>query len=120
MFVTINKEIFKVKVCKTKSETQRGMMGREFIGFDGILFFMGKGEHSFWMLNCIIPLDIIFIDENHRITKIHHNCEPCEPYEYELCQTYEGSGTYVLEIEGGRCQDENIEEGDICKFLIKV
>ena len=96
------------------------MMGREFIGFDGILFFMGKGEHSFWMLNCIIPLDIIFIDENHRITKIHHNCEPCEPYEYELCQTYEGSGTYVLEIEGGRCQDENIEEGDICKFLIKV
>ena len=120
MFVTINKEIFKVKVCKTKSETQRGMMGREFIGFDGILFFMGKGEHSFWMLNCIIPLDIIFIDENHRITKIHHNCEPCEPYEYELCQTYEGSGTYVLEIEGGRCQDENIEEGDICKFLIKI
>ena len=117
MFVTINKEIFKVKVCKTKSETQRGMMGREFIGFDGMLFFMGKGEHSFWMLNCIIPLDIIFIDENYKITKIHHNCEPCE---YELCQGYEGLGTYVLEIEGGRCQDENIEEGDICKFLIKV
>ena len=42
MYVTINKEIFKVKVCKTKSETQRGMMGREFIGFDGMLFFMGK------------------------------------------------------------------------------
>jgi uncharacterized membrane protein (UPF0127 family) len=117
MFVTINKEIFKVKICKTKSETQRGMMGREFIGFDGMLFFMGKGEHSFWMLNCIIPLDIIFIDENHEITKIYHNCEPCE---YELCQSYEGSGTYVLEIEGGRCKDENIEEGDICKFLIKV
>jgi len=24
------------------------------------------------------------------------------------------------EIEGGRCQDENIEEGDICKFLTKI
>jgi uncharacterized membrane protein (UPF0127 family) len=93
------------------------MIGREFIGFDGMLFLMGKGEHSFWMMNCIIPLDIIFIDENYKITKIHHNCEPCED---ELCQSYEGSGTYVLEIEGGRCQDENIEEGDICKFLIKV
>jgi uncharacterized membrane protein (UPF0127 family) len=78
---------------------------------------MGEGDHSFWMMNCIVPLDIIFIDENHEITKIHHNCEPCE---YELCQSYEGLGTYVLEIEGGRCQDENIEEGDICKFLIKV
>ena len=117
MFVTINKEIFKVKVCETQSEIEKGMMGREFIGFDGMLFFMGEGEHSFWMKNCIVPLDIIFLDENHEITKIHHNCEPCED---EPCQRYEGSGTYVLEIEGGRCQDENIEEGDICKFLIKV
>ena len=113
MYVTINKEIFKVKVCKTKSETQRGMMGREFIGFDGMLFFMGKGEHSFWMMNCIIPLDIIFIDENHEITKIHHNCEPCE---YELCQNYEGSGTYVLEIEGGSCEELGIREGQVCEF----
>jgi len=28
MFVTINKEIFKVKVCKTQSEIEKGMMGK--------------------------------------------------------------------------------------------
>ena len=117
MFIKINDEIIKVKVCHSQKEISEGMMGKKFIGFDGMLFLMSEGNHSIWMKNCIIPLDIIFINSDLSISGIHHNCNPCK---FGICESYEGYGKYVLEIEGGRCQDENIEEGDICKFLIKV
>lgn len=84
-------------------------MGKHFDKeFNGMLFFLGTGEHNFWMKNCLIPLDIIFI-QNSTITKIHHNCEPCK---MEDCPTYSGSGNLVLEVPGGFCEKNNINEGD--------
>lgn len=117
MYVKIKEEILKVKVCNSQKEISEGMMGKEFIGFDGMLFFMGSGEHSFWMKNCIIPLDIIFIDSDLSISEIHHSCEPCMS---EPCETYEGFGKYVLEIEGGRCFDEGIDIGDSVEFIFQI
>ena len=117
MFVGINNKNFKVKVCNSKREISEGMMGKEFTGFDGMLFFMGNGHHSFWMKNCIIPLDIIFIDSNLIITEIHHNCEPCDT---AMCENYDGYGKYVLEIEGGRCENENIQIGNSVSFIFQT
>jgi uncharacterized membrane protein (UPF0127 family) len=65
---------------------------------------------SFWMKNCIVPLDIIFI-ENGEITKIHHNCEPCSK-----CKKYEGTGSLVIEMPGGLCKHLNIKKGNIVSF----
>jgi len=117
MFVRIKNENIKVKVCNSPKEISEGMMGKEFIGFDGMLFFMGNGYHSFWMKNCIIPLDIIFIDSDLTVTEIHYNCEPCES---PICKNYNGYGKYVLEIEGGRCQNEGIKKGDKCSFIFDL
>ena len=112
MYVKIKEETFKVKVCNSQKEISEGMMGKEFIGFDGMLFFMGSGDHSFWMKNCVVPVDIIFINSDLSISEIHHNCEPCE--------TYEGYGKYVLECEGGRCLDEGITIGDPVEFIFQI
>ena len=78
MKVIIENNILKVKVSSTKKSITDGMMGKRFDeSFDGMLFFMPeRTEQSFWMYNCIIPLDIIFIDGT-TITKIHSNCQPC-------------------------------------------
>ncbi len=116
MFVGINNKNFKVKVCNSKREISEGMMGKEFTGFDGMLFFMGNGHHSFWMKNCIIPLDIIFIDSDLIITDIHHSCKPCAN---STCDNYDGYGKYVLEIEGGRCQNDDIQVGDSVSFIFQ-
>jgi uncharacterized membrane protein (UPF0127 family) len=62
MIVKIKNNQFNVKVCNSRKEIEEGMMGKSFDGFDGMLFFMSTGEHSFWMKNCIIPLDIIFFN----------------------------------------------------------
>jgi hypothetical protein len=74
-----------------------------------MLFFQGDGDHCFWMKNCIIPLDIIFIKDN-LITKIHHNCPPCETEDCE--ERYCGEGNLVLEIAGGDSNKNGIKEGD--------
>lgn len=113
MIVKIKNKPFNVKVCNSRKEIEEGMMGKKFDGFDGMLFFMGEDEHSFWMKNCIIPLDIIFISNNLLINNIHHNCPPCDDI---FCDNYEGYGKYVLELPGGKCKELGITKGDSVKF----
>ena len=114
MNVVINNNIFKVIPLFTSKDIQQGMMGKKFDGsFDGMLFFMDKGPHSFWMKNCIIPLDIIII-KNNVIVNIHHDCPPCRGNE---CPSYGGNGNIVLEVAGGTCEDLDIEAGDTVEYL---
>ncbi len=113
MIININNNSFKVKSVFTEKDVQTGMMGRKFNStFNGMLFLMDKGTHCFWMKNCIIPLDIIFIKSD-KISKIHHNCKPCMDSE---CENYCGNGDLVLELEGGTCKDLGIKEGDTLYF----
>ena len=44
------------------------------------------------MKNCLVSLDIIFIDEN-KINVIQHQCKPCKT---EECPNYEGYGDLFL------------------------
>jgi uncharacterized protein len=107
--VKINNNSFKCNVVHTPEKTQEGMMGKDFDGFDGMLFVFGEtGPRSFWMKDCIVPLDIIFINK-HKITSISHNCPPC--YE-EKCPNYYGNGNMVLEVLGGTCKLLGIKKGD--------
>ena len=109
MNISINNHNFKTKTVFSSKDTQKGMMGRKFEkGFNGMLFLMSDGDHCFWMKNCIIHLDIIFISDN-VITKIHHDCPPCETKD---CENYCGDGDMILEIKGGSCKRYGIEEGD--------
>ena len=107
MELRINNNLFNVKAVISKKDIGLGMMGKKFNGFDGMLFIMDSGEHSFWMKNCIIHLDILFIEDN-VITKIHHNCKPC--YD-DNCERYSGYGDLVLELPGNSCHNQNIKVG---------
>jgi uncharacterized membrane protein (UPF0127 family) len=107
--VKINNNLFDVRTVMSQTDIQNGMMGKKFSdGFDGMLFIMDEGSHSFWMGGCKIPLDIIFID-NMKVSKIHKNCPPCRTKD---CPTYKGNGDLVLEIKGGSCDEYDIKEGD--------
>ena len=113
MNVVINNNIFKVIPLFTSKDIQQGMMRKKFDGsFDGMLFFMDKGPHSFWMKNCLVSLDIIFIDGK-KINVIQHQCKPCKT---EECPSYEGYGDLVLELPGGTCEKYNINDGDFIYF----
>lgn len=86
------------------------MMKKRFNeSFNGMLFIEGEGNHCFWMKDCLIPLDIIFI-KNKKISKIHHKCQPCNDGECE--DRFCGDGDLVLEVKGGTCKKLDINEGD--------
>jgi uncharacterized membrane protein (UPF0127 family) len=118
MFVTIKDSVFKVKVCNSPQEKVKGMMKQKFTDFDGMLFFMGEDYHCFHMKNCIISLDIIFIDSNLRVQKIFNDCLPCGTE--DDCERYCSESKYVLEIEGGLCNTLGIKEGNHCTFTFDI
>jgi len=92
----------KTEVADTPQETSQGLMYREKLAKDtGMLFILGyEGKHNFWMKNVRIPLDIIFVNRNKEIVKIHRNVPPCEK---EPCPTYnsEFPAVYAIETNAG-------------------
>ena len=110
----LNNHQFFGKVAKTKKDIRNGMMFKTFnTPHNAMIFMMDNGKHCFWMKNCIIPLDIVFI-KNKKVVKIHSNCQPCVSLK---CDSYCGHGDMVIEFEGGTCMDKNIIEGDILEFI---
>jgi uncharacterized protein len=97
MSVIINDKRFSAEYLSKPEEIARGMMGRDSL--EGCMVFkLGMGHHSFWMKNCKIPLDIVFVNKN-IISRIHPNCPPAEgrlnpPH-------YTGIGDHVIEFPAG-------------------
>jgi len=114
MEIKINDNLFNVIPLITSKDIENGMMHKKFdSSFDGMLFFMKKKHQSFWMKNCLVPLDIIFINKN-KINNIQHNCKPCKTKD---CETYDGYGDLVLELPGGSCLKYEIKDGDYIEIL---
>jgi uncharacterized membrane protein (UPF0127 family) len=93
--VHINNKTFPAEYLSTPEEIEKGMMGREELN-GCMVFKMGKGHHSFWMKNCLIPLDIVFVTNN-RISRIHPNCPPPNRNQMTLPR-YTGMGDHVIEF----------------------
>jgi uncharacterized membrane protein (UPF0127 family) len=63
MVISINNNKFNCKVVSNSKDIAKGMMGKTFDNFDGMFFYnaVNDTQQSFWMKNCIVPLDIVFI-----------------------------------------------------------
>ena len=72
---------FTVEIADEPGEWRRGLMERPVLAPDaGMLFIFPKAApRTFWMMNTLIRLDILFIDTNGRILNIHENVAPCQP-----------------------------------------
>jgi|TARA_R110000744_G_scaffold379898_1_gene499118 uncharacterized membrane protein (UPF0127 family) len=112
MNAIINNQHIPLEIMTTPQARSTGMMGRDNLE-GGMLFpFNEMGEKSFWMKDCNIPLDILFISGN-KITDISRDCQPCEQVN---CPSYKGLGDSVLELPGGFCSRENVQVGDRINF----
>lgn len=75
---------------------------------EGMLFIFQKVQQlSFWMANTPLPLDIIFLDKNKKIIRIHHSAQPYS----EKQLNSDGLALYVVEMNGGYCINHDITEG---------
>lgn len=107
----INDNCFNVEIAETNRERVKGLMNREFLDKDsGMLFIFPKEDiWSFWMKNTLIPLDIIWVNENSSIVEIKQNVQPCKE---NTCTIYspKNKSKYVLEINAGLVDNLNITE----------
>lgn len=102
------------ELATTDETRRRGLMERSSVPADhGMLFIFEKPQPlSFWMFNTLIPLDILFIDEQRRILTIHAEVPPCQPPRH--CPTYasDGPAQFVLEVNAGVAAKVGIRLGD--------
>ena len=101
---------FNVELAKTMEEWQNGLMYRTSLPENqGMLFvFQDNQERAFWMKNVVIPLDMVFIDNEGIIHNIISNAVPGD----ESQRRSNGPVPYVLEINGGVAEKLGIEVGD--------
>lgn len=104
---------FSVEIADTARERAIGLMHRLSLpAREGMIFFYpAPGPVAFWMRNTLIPLDMLFIAPDGRITKIHKNAVP-------LDETPIHGGDQVLavlEINGGLSQKLGIKAGNVVR-----
>lgn len=102
---------FSIELALTGEEQSKGLMWRKSMPeMHGMLFvFHSMDQRAFWMKNTLIPLDMIFIEEDGRIGHIHSNAQPLS----EAHVTSQGEAMAVLEINGGLSDKLGLQAGDM-------
>ena len=102
--------IFNIEIAVTEKERSRGLMYRkELKQTEGMLFlYPEKQIIKMWMKNTLIPLDMIFINNNGKIIDIFKMTIPKDLTPIGPNVKLKG----VLEINGGLTSYLNINKGD--------
>ena len=105
---------FNAYTTSSHSQRRRGLMHIANLPRDkGMLFHFTPPRYvSMWMKNTLIKLDIIFIDKNKRIIKIHNNAKPLSTKSIYSNKKAE----WVLEINGGLSEINGLSVGNIVYF----
>ena len=103
----------------TPEDMQKGMMFRESLARGhGMLFIhQAPGLYPYWMFQCKIPLDMLWMDAEHRIVEISADTPPCTR-EAKLCPNYGGhmEAQFVLELGGGEARRLGLRLGQTLEF----
>ena len=105
------------EVADTLPKRELGLMFRKSLAKDrGMLFtFEHPGLYHFWMKNCRLSLDIIWLDQKKRIVHIESNVPPCLS---DPCPTYGPAEktSYVIETVDGFANENGLRPGLEVKF----
>lgn len=105
---------FQVEVADTPAKRELGLQYRRDLPPDrGMIFlFPTESEHSFWMKNTPLPLDMIFISKDLKIVGI---VEQAVPFSTDS-RSVPAASQFVLEINGGLSKRHGIKAGDSVRF----
>lgn len=98
-----------VAIADDDNSRSEGLMNVHDLPTDsGMLFiFDGDAPRSFWMANTPLSLDIIFVNSDLEIVRIHRNTPP---YSHEQIRS-ELPAKYVVEVNAGYSLRYDITEG---------
>ncbi|MBX3199988.1 MAG: DUF192 domain-containing protein [Labilithrix sp.] len=98
-----------VELAKTPHDVERGLMYRRAMADDrGMLFRLdGRREHTFWMHNTCISLDMMFVDDDGVIVGIVEGAAPLT----ETTRSVGCPSVFVLEVNGGWARKRGVVPG---------
>ena len=108
---------YKVETADTKEKMYNGLMGRTSLDINSGLVFdthilPQDMEVALWMKDTLIPLDIVFVDENGVVFSYYENARP-----NDVTPIYPPKRPrLILEINGGQIAQYGISIGDKFKF----
>ena len=100
---------FNIELAQTPQERSRGLMFRDNLPRQsGMLFVFDPPQPvAFWMKNTLIPLDMIFVDREGTVTRVHQGAIPGD-----LTPIEGGDSVYaVLEVNAGLAARYSIRPG---------
>jgi uncharacterized membrane protein (UPF0127 family) len=115
--ISVKNVLLNIHLAKTNAEITKGLGETQILPENqGMLFVFGERDqhHTFWMKDMVIPIDIIWIDEN-KIVQIDTNVQPpVDPSKPEttLVPSHQPVD-YVLEVNAGWSERNNVAVGDI-------
>ncbi|CAD0211731.1 hypothetical protein AGRHK599_LOCUS1531 [Rhizobium rhizogenes] len=104
---------FVAELALDNAQREQGLMFRKSMPPEnGMLFDFGEARDvAMWMRNTLIPLDMLFIARDGRITHIHENAVPHS----EAIISSRGPVKFVLELNGGTAKRYGIKPGDMVR-----
>lgn len=107
-----------VDVATTPEQHARGLMYVKDLPPDrGMIFLFDTVEvRPFWMKNCFVSLDMIWLDKDNRIVDITRDAVPCQE---EPCPNYypAAPALNVLEVQGGLAAAHGLAAGDALSLV---
>ena len=99
-----------VELARTDAQRARGLMDRASLADDaGMLFlFEETADHSFWMKNTLIPLDMLFVDSGGCVVKVHERARPGDLSTIKANVPV----ALVVELAGGTAATLGLAKGD--------
>ncbi|EYF07953.1 DUF192 domain-containing protein [Chondromyces apiculatus] len=109
IFTEVSAPDVAVEVAETDPHRTRGLMYRKSMPENqGMIFvFEGRENHTFWMRNTCIQLDMLFIDADGTIVGIEENTTTMTDRTFQVgCPS-----TYVLELNAGWTRKHGVKPG---------
>ena len=89
-------------------DTMRGLMYRKSMADDrGMLFALVREDHSFWMHNTCIPLDLLYVDDDGLIVGIVENAPTLD----DAPRSVGCLSRFVLEVNAGWTRKHAVKAG---------
>ena len=106
-----------VEIAADDETRAQGLMFRDQVreGWGMLFLFAKTGDYPFWMKNTLIPLDMVWIDEGHKVVAVAKDVPPCKA---DPCPSYppNAPARYVLELAAGQAEKHRIVKGSTLQF----
>lgn len=113
----------KVDLVDTPSAREIGLMCVKKMPRNyGMMFVFPQDMYlGFWMKNTLVPLDILWIGADKRITVIHEKLRASTvDTPDDKVATAGGKGQFVLELASGEASRRKLKAGDLLKFSAAI